>query len=119
MADAIYKAGIFVLPSNTEGVPNTLIEAMVMGLTVISTDCPCGGPADLIKDGVNGLLTPVGDVDKMKENLHRLIKDVQMADRLGKAAVKTGESYQPLRVYREWESFLLALCIKRQQTGAK
>ena len=119
VADAIYKARVFVLPSNTEGVPNTLIEAMVMGLTVISTDCPCGGPADLIKDGVNGLLTPVGDVDKMKENLHRLIKDVQMADRLGKAAVKTGESYQPQRVYREWESFLLALCIKRQQTGAK
>lgn len=119
VADAIYKARVFVLPSNTEGVPNTLIEAMVMGLTVLSTDCPCGGPADLIEDGVNGILTPVGDVEKMKENLHRLIKDVQMADRLGEAAVKTGESYQPQRVYGEWEAFLLSLCKAMRHAGAE
>lgn len=119
VADAIYKARVFVLPSNTEGVPNTLIEAMVMGLTVLSTDCPCGGPADLIEDGVNGILTPVGDVERMKENLHRLIKDVQMADRLGEAAVKTGESYQPRKVYGEWETFLLSLCKGKKQTGAE
>lgn len=119
MADAIYKARVFVLPSNTEGVPNTLIEAMVMGLTVISTDCPCGGPADLIKDGVNGLLTPVGDVDKMKENLHRLIKDVQMADRLGKAAVKTGRAISPRGSTGSGNRFYWLYASGRQQTGAE
>lgn len=51
VAERIKKAGVFVLTSDTEGMPNALIEAMVMGLPVISTDCPCGGPADLIITG--------------------------------------------------------------------
>ena len=55
--------------------PNTLIEAMLLGLTVISTDCPCGGPAELISHGVNGLLTPVGDIDKMEAALRAVLED--------------------------------------------
>ena len=42
VAERIKKAGVFVLTSDTEGMPNALIEAMVMGLPVISTDCPVG-----------------------------------------------------------------------------
>ncbi len=48
--ERIEKAGIFVLPSKTEGMPNALIEAMSLGLACISTDCPCGGPRELIRD---------------------------------------------------------------------
>lgn len=111
--DAIYKARVFVLPSNTEGVPNTLVEAMLMGLTVISTDCPCGGPAALIKNGVNGLLTPVGDVRSMKENLCLVLHDQKMADRLGISAAEIAEDYRPESVYGSWQDFLETLC-KRQ-----
>lgn len=110
VAEAIYKTRVFVLPSNTEGVPNTLIEAMLMGLTVIATDCPCGGPADLIEDGVNGLLTPVGDVDAMTDKLRYLIKNLQMADEMGIAARKTADIYEPEKVYEAWEEFLLSIC---------
>lgn len=112
--DAIYKARIFILPSNTEGVPNTLIEAMILGLTVIATDCPCGGPADLIEHGVNGLLTPVGNVEKMKENLHKTLNDLQKADLMGKNAAKTGDIYQPEKVYKEWENYLNFLAFRRK-----
>ena len=54
-------AALFVLPSDYEGMPNALIEAMVLGLAVIATDCPCGGAAMLIEGGISGLLVPVGD----------------------------------------------------------
>ncbi len=112
VAETIYKARIFVLSSNTEGVPNTLIEAMVMGLAVISTDCPCGGPADLIENGKNGILCPVGDVAAMREGLRELLKDEEIADRLGTSAAKTALAYQPENVYGAWEKFLLSLCKK-------
>lgn len=111
--DAIYKARVFVLPSNTEGVPNTLIEAMLMGLTVISTDCPCGGPAALIKNGVNGVLTPVGDAQSMQENLRMVLSDSEMADRLGATAAEIAEDYQPENVYGSWKLFLESLIARK------
>lgn len=110
VADAIYKTRVFVLSSNSEGVPNTLIEAMLMGLTVIATDCPCGGPADLIEDGVNGFLIPVGDVGLLKEKMQYLIKNLQMADEMGSMATKTADIFQPEKVYGAWEKFILSIC---------
>lgn len=112
--DAIYKARVFVLSSNTEGVPNTLIEAMVSGLTVIATNCPCGGPAELVEHGVNGLLTPVGDVAGMKDNLRIVLNDLQKADMMGKNAAKTSGIYRPEKVYKEWENYLNALAFRRE-----
>lgn len=113
VAQAIYKTRVFVLPSNTEGMPNTLIEAMLLGLTVISTDCPCGGPADLIEHGVNGLLTPVGDIDAMKNNLRYVLSNPEMADEMGKRAGLLSESYCPEKVLEEWEKYLNLLGLKK------
>lgn len=108
--EAIYKTRVFVLPSNTEGVPNTLIEAMLMGLSVVSTDCPCGGPADLIEDGVNGVLVPVGDVALMTERLRYLIKNLHIADEMGRKATRTADIFLPEKVYGAWEEFLVSIC---------
>lgn len=113
VADAIYRARIFVLSSNSEGVPNTLIEAMVMGLTVIATDCPCGGPADLIENGKNGILTQVGDAESLRDHLRRLLEDTKRADGLGMEAAKTAGAYRPENVYGAWEKFLLSLVKNR------
>lgn len=112
VADAIYKTRVFILSSNTEGLPNTLIEAMILGLTVIATDCPCGGPADLIEHGVNGLLTPVQNVEKLKDNLQNVLNNLQNADEMGRNAAKTGDIYRPEKVYKEWENYLDSLIFK-------
>ena len=106
VADAIYKTRVFVLSSNTEGMPNTLIEAMISGLTVVSTDCPCGGPAELIVHGVNGLLSPVKDVNAMKENLQYVLNDLHRADEMAHEASKTSDIYDVNKVYLEWERYL-------------
>ncbi len=112
VAEAIFKARAFVLCSNSEGVPNTLIEAMLMGLTVISTDCPCGGPGELIGHGVNGLLTPVGDQEKLREALEQVMGDPEMADALGKEAARIREDYGTETVYGSWERYLGGLVRK-------
>ena len=109
VSEAIYKTSVFVLSSNTEGMPNTLIEAMIMGLPVIATDCPCGGPAELIRSGENGILTPVGDVNAMKDNLQYMLKNLQNAEKMGKQAKITSEIYRPELVLEEWEKYLISL----------
>ena len=114
VADAIYKTRVFVLSSNKEGMPNALIEAMIMGLTVVSTDCPCGGPAELIDTGVNGLLVTVGDENELRENLQFLLKNLQTADLMGEKASITSEIYSPEKVLLEWENYLNLLIFSRK-----
>lgn len=107
--ELIYKAGLFVLTSDTEGVPNTLIEAMLSGLAVIATDCPCGGPADLIRDGVNGLLTPVRETEKLRENMRELLSNPRKAEAMGMEAARLQTEFAPEQIGKQWEDYLLGL----------
>ncbi len=104
--EVISKAYIYVLPSDTEGLPNALMEAMVLGRPAIATDCPCGGPKSLIKDGVNGLLTPVGDVDAMEAALRRLLDDKALCKRLGQNAKEILKTNSLERIVKQWIDLL-------------
>lgn len=108
VSERIYRSSIFVLSSNNEGMPNALLEAMCLGIPCISTDCPCGGPGELIKDGENGLLIPVGDEDALADKLRMLLSDEEAAERIGRQAAKLSEVYNPDNVNREWLTYLLS-----------
>ena len=98
-------ASIFVLPSKIEGMPNALIEAMVMGLACISTNCPCGGPRDLI-DGNNGILIPVDDREALANSLRKLIDDEELRNQMGKEASKIIHKLHPDVVNRVWQEYI-------------
>lgn len=106
VADEIGRAKIFALTSNTEGMPNTVIEAMVLGTPVISTDCPCGGPAMLINDGENGLLVPVGDAYALADAMRKLLSDEGLAQKISENALKLADELNPEKVNREWMEYL-------------
>lgn len=106
VASAIYKASFFVLSSYSEGMPNTLIEAMALGIPSISTDCPCGGPAELIEDGVNGYLIEPGNWKKLQDILQKLINNPGLAKKVGENASKIQEVLNPDRINKMWEDYL-------------
>lgn len=92
--EEIWDSAMFVLSSDYEGISNSMIEALAMGIPVIATDCPAGGSKTYIQDGVNGILTPVGDVKAMSDAMKRVAGDPELADRLSFNGAKVKESYQ-------------------------
>lgn len=84
-------AYMFVMSSDYEGISNSLIEAMAMGLPCISTDCPCGGARFLIQDGISGILTPVGDVKALADAMCDMAESKDKADILGTNALRVRE----------------------------
>lgn len=108
--EKIEKASLYILSSNTEGMPNSLMEAMALGLCCISTDCPCGGPKMLIQKGVNGLLTPVGDVASMSNAMDQVLGNPELADKLGKNALEIRKTLSPDKVNEQWEKYLISKC---------
>jgi glycosyltransferase involved in cell wall biosynthesis len=108
--EAICGASIYVLTSRVEGMPNALMEAMALGLAVVATDCPCGGPAELISQGKNGLLVPVGESKALEEALRGLMSDEEYRERLGREAFTIREKLHPDKVNRQWLDYI-------EQTG--
>ena len=72
MKSMLESIDLYVLSSNYEGMPNSLMEAMAAGVPCVSTDCPTG-PSDLIQDGENGLLVPVNDASAMSKAIEKML----------------------------------------------
>lgn len=96
--------------SDYEGMPNAMLEAMALGLPVVATDCPPGGPRMVITHGENGLLVPVGDVNAMAAAMNRLIEEPEYAQILGENAARIGEKAGAEMIFKEWEDYVLAIC---------
>ncbi|HUH55394.1 MAG TPA: glycosyltransferase family 4 protein [Rhodanobacter sp.] len=84
MVGLLGSVDIVVLPSYREGLPRTLVEAAACGLPLITTDVP--GCREVVTDGVDGLLVPMGDSDALVRAMARLQDDPAFARRLGDAA---------------------------------
>lgn len=109
---ALSECSIFVLSSNFEGAPNSLMEAMAVGLACISTDCPCGGPRMLIDNSTNGLLIDVGDVEGLANAMRKLLSNDELRSQYGEAAKKRAEAFKPDVVLDKWEKYLAAISEK-------
>ncbi|WP_026494393.1 glycosyltransferase family 4 protein [Butyrivibrio sp. WCD3002] len=85
---AMADADLFVMTSDYEGMPNSLLEAMTYGMPCISTDCPTG-PSELIKSGENGILVPLKDKKALAESIMWFIENPEKAILCGKNARKS------------------------------
>lgn len=99
------RAGVFVLSSRYEGFPNVLLEAMSLGCAVVAADCP-SGPGEIVRDGVDGFLVPVGDVEALAGRLDELMGDEGLRRRLGERAWEVRERFSLPRIMGQWEELL-------------
>lgn len=97
---------IFVLSSRYEGMPNALMEAMALGLPCISTDCPCGGPRSLTKNGENGILVKNGDKDALGCAISNLINDDRMRKILSRNALRIRKDNDVNTVVEQWYTII-------------
>ncbi|MBQ9071355.1 MAG: glycosyltransferase [Clostridia bacterium] len=113
LPDKINKASAFVLSSDFEGMPNVLIEALAMGVPSVSVDCAPGGAAELIEDGVNGYLVPIGDKDALSERLSYLIDNKTIAESFSKKSIEIKQKLDAHIVCKEWCEYI----IKKQRNS--
>ncbi len=100
--DYFRAADIYVLPSAREGLPIALLEAMASGLPSIASRLP-GSTDVIVADGINGLLVPPGEAAGFASALDALLRDPELARRLGAAARRTVEErYSMARVADAW-----------------
>lgn len=104
--NTIKNASLFVMSSDFEGLPNALMEAMVLGLPVISTDCGGGGARALIEDGVDGLIVPCGDADALTEAIRRSLADPDTAKLRGKKAGEKAKGFSTEKIIDQWEAYI-------------
>ncbi|WP_404309363.1 GT4 family glycosyltransferase PelF [Neorhodopirellula lusitana] len=102
VAALLAEASVFVLPSLSEGISLTLLEAMARGLPVVSTDV--GGTPEVVIDGGTGFLVPAGDVASMADALVELHQNAGAAVEMGRQGRKRVEQHFTIqRMVRDYE----------------
>ncbi len=102
--DRIADAAVFALSSDYEGLSNALLEAMMMGLPVVSTDC--AGSDEYIRNGESGYLTPVGDEDALANAMMQMLADPDKARRMGEEGARTVAPLQKDILMEKWYEVL-------------
>lgn len=95
------NATVFVLSSLYEGFGNVIVEAMALGLPVISTDCP-SGPSEIIENGKNGLLVKVGDENDLAHAILNVLTNNNLRENLGREAKIRADFFSIERIVKNY-----------------
>lgn len=105
--ERIQNAELFVLNSNYEGMPNSLLEAMCLGLPVISTKV--SGAVDVIKNGENGLLVDCNDEKGLVEAITKMLSDKEFRLKCANNASKLANELNVDKIVDEWVAYIKGL----------
>jgi len=104
--ERIKDAAMFVCTSDFEGLSNSMLEAMAIGLPCVCTDCAGGGARMMIRDHENGLLVPVGDIQAVYEGMKEIIENPSLAESLSARAAEVRQQLCVSRIVDQWEAMI-------------
>lgn len=103
VSEKIKEDGIFVLSSRYEGIPNSMLEALSMGLPCVATDCSPGG-AKFLSDGERrAIIVPIDDSDAMAKEICRIIENKEIAESLSNNAIQVRTEFEPEVILEKWK----------------
>jgi len=102
--NCIKDAEIFILSSDYEGMPNALIEAMCVGLPVIST--AVSGATDLVISGENGLLVECDDTEGLAAAMEKMASDAELRQRCAQNASRLADELTLDKITDQWLDFI-------------
>ncbi len=103
VADWYRYSQIYLMTSDFEGFPNTLLEAMAHGCAVVAVDCQTG-PSEMIENGVNGFLVPQNDFNALSAILERCMEDDTVRKEIASRAISVCERFSLKKIADQWES---------------
>lgn len=101
--EKVKDAMIYISSSNYEGISNSMLEAMALGLPVICTDCPIGGAHQTIDNGKNGILIPTGDTMALANAMIDVASNEKYRFSLSHNACKVRQKYNAEKICSMWE----------------
>lgn len=104
--EVMVNSEVFVLTSDYEGIPNSLIEAMSVGMPVVSTDCDPGGARLLIENGVNGFIVPKNDTEAIAKKIIELFSNKELREKFSKEATKITERFTEEKIAGQWLEYI-------------
>lgn len=96
------NSALFVLSSNHEGMSNSMLEALAVGIPVISTDAPIGAAKMFIKNYHNGILIEVGNTHELVEAMRNIISNSELANKFSNNSIIIREELNEDKITNEW-----------------
>lgn len=107
VVEEMNKSSLFVMSSDYEGMSNALLEAVCVGLPVISTDV--SGARDLITEGVNGYIVPVGNERALTLALSSMLSSPEKMDEMGRQSKALAPRFREEQIVGQWEELIKKL----------
>ena len=104
--ELIAHSKIFVLSSDYEGLSNSMLESLCIGIPCVCTDCPPGSARMVIDNDQNGILVPVGDSENMALSLKKILDNEEIGKNFNKKNKKYREILLANNICQQWENVI-------------